>query len=120
MAKDSPEAVVSKLADAASPDDVPKVDRQFADKLARLEASGQASGEMIDRLRVMWSMLKADDSVVPWRSKALIMAALGYFVSPFDAIPDVAGKLGYMDDARVVAVVWGKIEAARQAFSGSE
>lgn len=117
MAKDAQE-VVSELAGAVKPDDIPKVDRQFADKLARLAESGKASGEMIDRLRVMWAMLK--DDAVPWRDKALIMAALSYFVSPIDAIPDVAGKLGYMDDARVVAIVWNRIEAARQAFDGSE
>jgi uncharacterized membrane protein YkvA (DUF1232 family) len=120
MAKDSPEEVVSRLAEEASPDDVAKIDRQFADKLARLEASKKASGEMIERLRVMWAMLKADGDVVPWRDKALIMAALSYFVSPIDAIPDIAGKLGYVDDARVVAIVWGRIEAAREAFGESE
>lgn len=120
MAKRSPEEMVSELAGSASPDDIPKVDRQFADKLARLEATEQASSEMIERLRVMWAMLKADDKQVPWRDKALIMAALSYFVSPIDAIPDVAGKLGYMDDARVVAFVWGRIEAAREAFGESE
>ena len=120
MAKRTPEEVVADLAGSASPDDVPKVDRQFADKLARLEESKKASGEMIDRLRVMWAMLKAPDDAVPWRDKALIMAAISYFVSPIDAIPDVAGKLGYMDDAKVVSIVWNRIEAARQAFSGSE
>jgi uncharacterized membrane protein YkvA (DUF1232 family) len=34
-------------------------------------------------------------------------------VSPVDAIPDVAGKLGYMDDAQVVRLVWNGVETYR-------
>ena len=32
-----------------------------------------------------------------------IVAALGYFICPVDAIPDVLGVLGYTDDATVLA-----------------
>jgi len=120
MVADTPESAVDELAGRAEPGDIAKVDRQFAEKLARLEESEVASSEMLDRLRVMWAMLKTDSDGVTWRDKALIMAALSYFVSPVDAIPDIAGKLGYMDDARVVAIVWDRIEAARKAFSASE
>ena len=37
------------------------------------------------------------------------MAALTYLVSPVDLIPDIAGKLGYMDDAQVTRLVWRSI-----------
>ena len=32
-----------------------------------------------------------------------IIAALGYLISPIDAIPDVLGPVGYTDDAGVLA-----------------
>ena len=40
----------------------------------------------------------------PW-AKALIVAALGYFIFPLDAIPDILFPVGYTDDAAVVAAV---------------
>lgn len=38
-----------------------------------------------------------------------IVAALIYFVSPFDLIPDYISVVGYVDDAAVVAFVISKI-----------
>ena len=35
---------------------------------------------------------------VPLRAKAIIIGALGYFVSPIDAIPDLVPLIGYTDD----------------------
>lgn len=34
--------------------------------------------------------------------KILIIAALGYFVSPFDAVPDITPFIGYSDDLAVL------------------
>lgn len=34
--------------------------------------------------------------------KVLIVAALGYFVTPFDAIPDITPFIGYSDDLAVL------------------
>jgi uncharacterized membrane protein YkvA (DUF1232 family) len=110
MTERTPEAVVEELAARSKPEDIDKIDHQFERKLARLEQADHASAEMVDKLRAMWKMLKAPDDVVPWRSKALIMAAITYFVSPVDAILDVAGKLGYLDDAAVIRLVWDRIQ----------
>jgi len=103
------EQALDKLAEKSTPEGVDKVDRQFAAKLERLEEDKDASEEMCERLRVLWAMLKADGNAVPWKSKALIMAALSYFVSPFDVVPDVLGKPGYYDDALVVRIVYGRL-----------
>ncbi len=40
----------------------------------------------------------------PLQIKALIVAALGYLVCPFDAIPDVLGPVGFVDDGAVLAL----------------
>lgn len=43
-----------------------------------------------------------DDSTPVW-AKTIIYGALGYFISPIDAIPDVMPVVGYTDDLGVLA-----------------
>ena len=47
----------------------------------------------------------ARDPETPATAKGLLMAALAYFVMPFDAIPDMLVGIGYTDDAAVIATV---------------
>jgi uncharacterized membrane protein YkvA (DUF1232 family) len=54
----------------------------------------------------------ARDPSTPRRVKLTLLAALGYFVLPLDAIPDVMPLLGFTDDAAVIA-------AALAAVAGS-
>ncbi|MFH1197083.1 MAG: YkvA family protein [bacterium] len=42
------------------------------------------------------------DRRVGWQRKAIVVAALVYFITPLDAIPDLAPLIGYMDDVGVV------------------
>ena len=42
------------------------------------------------------------DSNTPAWAKATIVGALGYFISPIDAIPDVVPVVGYSDDLGVL------------------
>ncbi|MCB2181321.1 MAG: DUF1232 domain-containing protein [Desulfobulbaceae bacterium] len=39
---------------------------------------------------------------VPWGTISAIVAALIYFVSPFDVVPDFMAGIGYVDDAAVI------------------
>ncbi|UQZ85120.1 hypothetical protein SK3146_04403 [Paenibacillus konkukensis] len=39
---------------------------------------------------------------VPMKAKAVIMGALGYFISPLDAIPDITPGIGFGDDLGVL------------------
>jgi len=112
----TPDQVIDTLADQAVPDDLSRLDRPFAAKLARLEQDGRLAADTLEKLRLMWQMLRAPDSAVPWKTKALIMAAVSYLVSPVDVIPDPIGKVGYVDDAQVVQLVWKRIEATATAF----
>ncbi len=45
----------------------------------------------------------AIDSDTPAWAKGIIFAALGYFISPVDAIPDITPMIGYTDDLGVLA-----------------
>jgi len=44
----------------------------------------------------------ASDPATPLRVKALLMAALAYFILPSDMIPDFIAGLGFTDDATVL------------------
>jgi uncharacterized membrane protein YkvA (DUF1232 family) len=45
----------------------------------------------------------AQDSDTPMWAKTTVYGALGYFISPIDAIPDLTPVLGYTDDVGVLA-----------------
>ncbi len=45
------------------------------------------------------------DSFVSWHRKAIVIAALIYFISPIDVIPDVAPLFGYLDDLGVITAL---------------
>ena len=66
------------------------------------------------------------DGDVPLKDKAIVVGALGYFILPFDFIPDMLGPLGFSDDmgALLLALktIWSNItpkvkEQARQKLS---
>jgi uncharacterized membrane protein YkvA (DUF1232 family) len=42
--------------------------------------------------------------------KAVLLAALAYFVMPADALPDFLPGLGFVDDASVFWAVWRMLE----------
>ena len=52
------------------------------------------------------------DPLVRWQRKAVIVAALMYFIFPVDTIPDFAPLVGYLDDLGVIT--------ATLRFLGSE
>jgi uncharacterized membrane protein YkvA (DUF1232 family) len=47
----------------------------------------------------------ARDEETPLVAKGMMLAALAYFVMPFDAIPDFIAGIGYTDDAAVFVAV---------------
>ena len=68
----------------------------------------------------------ARDPVTPRRVRLTLLAALGYFVLPVDALPDIMPILGFTDDAAVIAaalaavassITPGHREKAKQAMT---
>ena len=45
------------------------------------------------------------DPFVSWHRKAIVVMGLVYFISPIDAIPDIAPLIGYLDDLGVITAV---------------
>jgi uncharacterized membrane protein YkvA (DUF1232 family) len=67
------------------------------------------------------------DPATPLRAKAVLMAALAYFVLPGDLVPDVLPVLGFTDDAAVIyaalkavgsQITAGHRERARAVLAG--
>jgi uncharacterized membrane protein YkvA (DUF1232 family) len=70
----------------------------FWRKLARY---AKAAGKHVIE-RALWLFYAAQDPAMPFGTKAAIYSALGYFILPFDALPDVIPVLGYTDDMGVL------------------
>lgn len=78
----------------------------FKDKLKSIAA--MASQAVILPVLRLYGVLKAPTT--PKRQKVLIVGALGYFILPFDVIPDMLGPvLGFTDDLAVISIVMKKV-----------
>lgn len=81
-------------------------------------AKKAGEGTIIQALKLYYA---AKDPDTPAWAKTTIYGALGYFISPIDAIPDFTPVLGYTDDLGVLAAAIGivavhiKDEHAEQA-----
>jgi uncharacterized membrane protein YkvA (DUF1232 family) len=51
----------------------------------------------------------AVDPATPGKVRAVLFAALAYFVMPFDVVPDFIAGLGFTDDAAVLAMAIGLV-----------
>ena len=70
----------------------------FWDKLAKYAKS--AGHEVVEKALLLYYILTDEKTSV--KNKTIAIAALGYFISPIDAIPDVIPVVGYADDLGVV------------------
>jgi len=74
-------------------------DESFWDK-AKNHAKGAGEAAMTPALKMYYA---AQDADTPGWAKAAIYSALGYFIFPVDAVPDLAPVVGYTDDLGVLA-----------------
>lgn len=51
------------------------------------------------------------DTDTPAWAQSIIVGALGYFISPIDAIPDITPVVGYADDLGVLAAALATVAA---------
>lgn len=47
---------------------------------------------------------------IPTKSLVMMIAAIGYVVMPIDALPDILGPLGFIDDIAIVGMVLKSID----------
>ena len=71
-------------------------------------------------LRLAQAWARKEYRAIPWKSIVSVVAALLYFISPIDLIPDLIPFVGFIDDAAVVAYVLKSLKADLSAFQGWE
>lgn len=59
-------------------------------------------------LTIFYAMKSKD---VPIKDKVIMAAALGYFIAPFDLIPDIFGVLGIVDDGIILKWAYDNIRS---------
>jgi uncharacterized membrane protein YkvA (DUF1232 family) len=80
-------------------DFTPAEERRLWKKLARVAARITFADQVI----AAWYC--AIDPQTPRHVRGILLAALGYFILPADAVPDLIAGLGFTDDAAVLATV---------------
>jgi uncharacterized membrane protein YkvA (DUF1232 family) len=79
----------------------------------RLSTLSSALPRMASQVRLGFSLVRdyfqGNYRKLPWWSVASVAAALGYFLTPTDLIPDFLPVIGYIDDAAVLALVMAGI-----------
>lgn len=74
----------------------------------------------IKQIRLAISLLKdykdKKYTDIPWRSIALLSAAILYFVNPFDLVPDLLPFFGITDDALLFATVFKSIQSDLEKY----
>lgn len=69
---------------------------------SKLEKTGKKISFAKDVKALYYYMRDPD---VPWYRKSVVVAALIYFISPIDAIPDFVPIIGYLDDMGVIVAL---------------
>jgi uncharacterized membrane protein YkvA (DUF1232 family) len=94
---------------------------------ARTKASGSPNSrirELGDRIKLLGRLVRAYATgsyrEISVGNIVLIVAAILYFVTPIDLIPDAVPGAGLVDDATVLAFVLAKLEIELDRFSSWE
>ena len=92
-----------KSFESQNEEDVQKKIEYVDDNLwGKLEKSGKRISFAKDIL-ALYSYMK--DPLVKWYRKAIVVAALIYFIVPIDTIPDITPLFGYLDDLGVITAL---------------
>jgi len=75
-------------------------DTSFWEKIRRFAI--KAGRPVLENALVLYFCLK--DSDTPARAKVIVLGALGYFILPIDAIPDLIPAAGFTDDLAVLLI----------------
>jgi len=94
--------------EGVEPKDVHEAQDKGWETIERLQASGIPGTlkKLWNDIKLMLGLLRdygrGEYRDVPWRIIAALVAAILYFASPIDIIPDFIPFIGYIDDALVV------------------
>lgn len=101
---------IDAMADSIKPDQEEKVLRDIPQKVEKLKGEKSNSiKELLEHVRIAFFMLKDANYAISWKTKALLIAGLLYFLLPTDFTPDFIPLIGYIDDAAVMTAIFKRI-----------
>jgi len=75
------------------------VEERLWEKLERVGKKISFTKDIVALFRYML------DNKIQWYRKTIVIGALIYFLTPIDAVPDIAPLVGYLDDLGVIMAV---------------
>lgn len=115
------EGIIQKLSKGITMQDVPKILSDAASKREDIEKSFQKDrsnvSDMLHKVKLVFEMIKNKDFNMGWPTKVIALAALLYFVMPFDLSFDYIPFIGYLDDALVFSVAMRMISSEIERYS---
>ncbi len=83
---------------------------QLAHRLMRMDRKNISVIELKERLQILGRLVAAYARrryrIIPFKTLIIIVAALLYFLNPFDLVPDAILGIGLMDDLAVLTWVY--------------
>jgi uncharacterized membrane protein YkvA (DUF1232 family) len=83
---------------------------QLAHRLIRMDRKSMSAIEFKERLRILGRLIVAYAQgryrIIPLKALLTVVAALLYFLNPFDLVPDAILGIGLMDDLAVLTWVY--------------
>lgn len=93
-------------------------ENKINEKVSRLNL--EKFSKMVRQLTLSLQMLRdyklKTYTNIPWRTITLIVAAILYFINPFDIIPDILPIFGYTDDAIAFAAIFKSVQTDLQNY----
>lgn len=77
-------------------------------------------GDQVNNFKLLLSMLKDSwngDFLISTANYAILVGAIIYVISPFDAIPDVIPFFGWVDDIAIVTLAMSKLKTVIEDYS---
>ena len=93
---------------------------QLAIKVGRINKNDLIFREVKSKLdvlvRLVKSYTKGSYRNIPWKPIAMILAAIIYFINPFDLIPDLSPVIGLTDDFSILLWVYSSVQTEIDKF----
>jgi uncharacterized membrane protein YkvA (DUF1232 family) len=87
-------------------DQLAEVIREALDKIRKHSAAiREILADLETIIRLLKSWLSGDYTEIPHKTIVIFIAAILYYLNPFDVVPDIIPAVGYVDDVSVVAWV---------------